>query len=123
MTGSPGGGGAGAGAAAAGGASALGGRGTSTRNATDPMLWTIGSPSLVTTTTQNRFWWFPAGVVASVLMWKRISGVSWVIRFTSVSALFGSPTSVTVASPGKSACLATLTTMSVSFPCSTAAFW
>ena len=50
-------GGAGAGAATAAGmgALALGGMGTSTRRAPEPRLWTIGSPSLVTTTWQNRF--------------------------------------------------------------------
>src|SRR5438270_10188303 len=62
--------GLGAGAAATGAGAAaglgLGGSGTSIRIWPEPRLWTIGSPSWVTTTWQNRFWWLPAGETLSV---------------------------------------------------------
>ena len=84
-------------------------------------MWTIGSPSWVTTTWQKRFVVLPAGEVGSVLRWKTRSAVSLVIVLTSVVTLFGRPISVTFASPGKSTALFTLRIRSVSFPCSTLA--
>ena len=81
----------------------------------------IGSPSWVTITWQNRFWWLPAGETLSVFTRKTTSLVSLVIVLTSVVTLLGRPIKVTWASPGKSTALFTATTRSVSCPCSTLA--
>ena len=108
-----------AGAALAAWAFFFGWRGASMRRRPEPRLCTIGSPSFVTVTSQNRLLVSPGGVVGSVLMRKMTSSVSFVIVAGSVVALFGRPTSVTVASPSKSAVFVNLATRATSWPCST----
>ena len=89
-----------------------------------PRLCTIGSPFCVTTTWQNRFWWLPAGEALSVLMWKTRSVVSLVIFFDVGRHLVGQADQRRPAPRrGSRRPWSTLTTRSVSLPCSTLAAW
>ncbi|MFO0888727.1 MAG: hypothetical protein U0790_06220 [Isosphaeraceae bacterium] len=73
------------------------------------------------TTWQIRLFTSPGGEVLSVFRWKTISALSFVIVTGSAVTLFGRPSRVAFASPGKSAALLIVTPRSTSPPCSTLA--